>query len=57
MSSRSTGRDAVARDAGLGFAGTPEVVMIQIFTQGGRSRESRQSLFTAIAGELVIPQK
>ena len=43
----------VAQDAGLGFARTPEVVMIQIFTQGGRSRESKQSLFAAIAGRLA----
>ena len=42
----------MAQDAGLGFARTPEVVMIQIFTQGGRSRESEQSLFAAIAGRL-----
>ena len=42
----------VAQDAGLGFERTPDVVMIQIFTQGGRSRESKQSLFAAIAGRL-----
>ncbi|YCH12605.1 tautomerase family protein [Arthrobacter sp. D1-17] len=46
-----------AQDAGLGFERTPEVVMIQIFTQGGRSQEAKQSLFAAVAeklGELGI---
>ncbi|MGY2743601.1 tautomerase family protein [Pseudarthrobacter sp. O4] len=42
-----------AQDAGLGFERTPDVVMIQIFTQGGRGRESKQSLFAAIAGKLA----
>ena len=46
MSSRSTGRDAVARDAGLGFARTPEVVMIQIF---GRAQY--------VTGEPAAPRK
>ncbi|HKU30301.1 MULTISPECIES: tautomerase family protein [Arthrobacter] len=41
-----------AQDAGLGFERTSGVVMIQIFTQGGRSREAKQSLFAAIAGQL-----
>lgn len=43
----------VAQDAGLGFARTPDVVMIQIFTQGGRSQEAKQSLFAAIAERLA----
>ncbi|MET3369166.1 tautomerase family protein [Arthrobacter sp. M2012083] len=43
----------VARDAGLGFERTPGVVMIQIFTQGGRSQEAKSSLFQAIAGGLA----
>ena len=43
----------VAQDAGLGFARTPHVVMIQIFTQGGRSQEAKQSLFAAIAERLA----
>lgn len=46
-----------AQDAGLGFERTADVVMIQIFTQGGRSQEAKQSLFAAIAnglGELGI---
>src|SRR2546423_13766423 len=46
-----------AQDAGLGFERTSDVVMIQIFTQGGRSQEAKQSLFAAIArglGELGI---
>ncbi len=43
----------IAQDAGLGFERTPEVVMIQIFTQGGRSQEAKQSLFAAIADRLA----
>jgi phenylpyruvate tautomerase PptA (4-oxalocrotonate tautomerase family) len=48
----------VAQDAGLGFERSSGVVMIQIFTQGGRSREAKQSLFAAIAaqlGEIGVP--
>lgn len=43
----------VARDAGLGFERTDSVVMIQIFTQGGRSQEAKSSLFEAIATGLA----
>lgn len=35
----------VAQDAGLGFERTPDIVMIQIFTQGGRDQKAKQSLF------------
>jgi hypothetical protein len=42
----------VAQDAGLGFERTPGVVMIQIFTQSGRSQLAKQSLFAAIAERL-----
>lgn len=42
----------VAQDAGLGFNRTADVVMIQIFTQGGRSQEAKQSLFAAVADRL-----
>ncbi|MGO4144435.1 tautomerase family protein [Paenarthrobacter sp. YAF11_1] len=41
-----------AQDAGLGFERTSNVVMIQIFTQGGRSQEAKQSLYAAIAARL-----
>ena len=43
----------VAQDAGLGFERTDSVVMIQIFTQGGRSQEAKSSLFEAIASSLA----
>ncbi|HEY8295959.1 MAG TPA: tautomerase family protein [Micrococcaceae bacterium] len=43
----------VAQDAGLGFERTSGVVMIQIFTQGGRSQEAKQSLFAAISANLA----
>lgn len=42
-----------AQDAGLGFERTSDVVMIQIFTQGGRSQEAKQSLFAAVAASLA----
>jgi hypothetical protein len=41
-----------AQDAGLGFERTPDVVMIQIFTQGGRSQQAKESLFAAVAARL-----
>lgn len=43
----------VAQDAGLGFERTRGVVMIQIFTQAGRSQEAKQRLFAAISDELA----
>ena len=43
----------VAQDAGLGFERTGGVVMIQIFTQGGRSQEAKESLFAAISRNLA----
>jgi phenylpyruvate tautomerase PptA (4-oxalocrotonate tautomerase family) len=42
----------IAQDAGLGFERTQDVVMIQIFTQGGRSQDAKQQLFAAIALQL-----
>lgn len=42
-----------AQDAGLGFERTGGVVMIQIFTQGGRSQEAKQRLFAAVADRLA----
>ena len=42
-----------AQDAGLGFERTRGVVMIQIFTQGGRSQEAKQRLFAAVAEKLA----
>ena len=43
----------VAQDAGLGFERSSGVVMIQIFTQGGRSQMAKSSLFEAIATGLA----
>jgi phenylpyruvate tautomerase PptA (4-oxalocrotonate tautomerase family) len=42
-----------AQDAGLGFERTGGVVMIQIFTQAGRSQEAKQNLFAAVASKLA----
>ncbi|WP_104182247.1 tautomerase family protein [Arthrobacter sp. B0490] len=41
-----------AQDAGLGFERTNDVVMIQIFTQGGRTQEAKSALFARIAAAL-----
>ena len=43
----------LAQDAGLGFERSPDVVMLQIFTQAGRSQEAKQSLFAALADRLA----
>ncbi|MFF1830192.1 tautomerase family protein [Paenarthrobacter sp. NPDC058040] len=43
----------VAQDAGLGFERSSAVVMIQIFTQGGRSQVAKSSLFEAIGSGLA----
>ncbi|MER6128659.1 tautomerase family protein [Streptomyces sp. NPDC001795] len=43
----------IALDAGLGFDRSDGVVMIQIFTQTGRSTEVRQKLYAAIAASLA----
>ncbi len=43
----------VAQDAGLGFERTTGLVMIQIFTQAGRSRDAKQRLFAAVAARLA----
>lgn len=42
-----------AQDAGLGFERTSGVMMIQIFTQGGRSQDAKQRLFAAVADKLA----
>lgn len=41
-----------AQDAGLGFERSRGVVMIQIFTQQGRSQEAKSALFMKIATNL-----
>ncbi|KTR08946.1 tautomerase family protein [Curtobacterium luteum] len=43
----------IAEDAGLGFDRTEGVVMIQVFTQGGRSDEAKQSLYAAVHDRLA----
>lgn len=42
----------IAEDAGLGFERSGGVVMIQIFTQRGRSDATKQSLYAAVATSL-----
>lgn len=43
----------VAQDAGLGFERSGGAVMIQIFTQGGRSQGAKEALFAAVAARLA----
>ncbi|MEH0111132.1 tautomerase family protein [Tersicoccus sp. MR15.9] len=43
----------VAQDAGLGFDRSADVVMIQIFTQAGRTERARHDLFAGIAARLA----
>jgi len=43
----------IAQDAGLGFERTADVVMIQIFTQRGRSDEKKAELYARIAHDLA----
>jgi len=43
----------IAQDAGLGFERTGGVVMIQIFTQRGRTTNAKQLLYQAITGKLA----
>ena len=43
----------IAQDAGLGFERTSGVVMVQIFTQRGRTTNAKQLLYQAIAGKLA----
>jgi len=43
-----TAGQLVAQDAGLGFERSGGVVMLQIFTQRGRSIEAKQSLYARI---------
>lgn len=42
----------IAQDAGLGFERTKNVVMVQIFTQAGRSDEDKEALYKAIHDNL-----
>jgi len=43
----------IAEDAGLGFDRTEGVVVIQVFTQRGRSDEAKQSLYRAVHDRLA----
>lgn len=49
----STGSTIIAQDAGLGFERSAGAVMIQIFTQRGRSDETKQALYKRIAQGLA----
>ncbi|GAA4267738.1 tautomerase family protein [Frondihabitans peucedani] len=42
----------IAEDAGLGFERTPGVILIQIFTQRGRSEDDKGALYARIAAAL-----
>ncbi|WEH19921.1 tautomerase family protein [Streptomyces sp. VNUA24] len=42
----------IALDAGLGFERTDRLVMIQVFTQSGRTTEVKQRVFRTVADRL-----
>jgi hypothetical protein len=44
----------IAEDAGLGFDRTSGAIVIQIFTQRGRSAQAKQDLYSKIVGNLVL---
>ncbi|MEU2282556.1 tautomerase family protein [Streptomyces sp. NPDC013178] len=46
------GRRSATLDAGLGFERTDRLVMIQIFTQSGRTTEVKQRVFRTVAEQL-----
>ncbi|GAB3403113.1 tautomerase family protein [Schumannella luteola] len=52
ISEHSAGQ-IIAEDAGLGFERTSGVVIIQIFTQRGRSDETKQRLYATINDRLA----
>jgi len=45
--------NVIAQDAGLKFERSRQVVMLQIFTQAGRSSEVKQQLFAELASRLA----
>nr|3MJZ_A Chain A, FG41 Malonate Semialdehyde Decarboxylase [coryneform bacterium]3MJZ_B Chain B, FG41 Malonate Semialdehyde Decarboxylase [coryneform bacterium]3MJZ_C Chain C, FG41 Malonate Semialdehyde Decarboxylase [coryneform bacterium]3MJZ_D Chain D, FG41 Malonate Semialdehyde Decarboxylase [coryneform bacterium]3MJZ_E Chain E, FG41 Malonate Semialdehyde Decarboxylase [coryneform bacterium]3MJZ_F Chain F, FG41 Malonate Semialdehyde Decarboxylase [coryneform bacterium]3MJZ_G Chain G, FG41 Malona len=45
--------DIIAEDAGLGFQRSPSVVIIHVFTQAGRTIETKQRVFAAITESLA----
>ena len=45
--------ELVAQDAGLGFERTENVVIVQVFTQAGRTVETKQRLYAGIAHRLA----
>ncbi|MFI7560785.1 tautomerase family protein [[Kitasatospora] papulosa] len=45
--------EIIALDAGLGFDRTPNVVVIHIFTQQGRSTQDKQRLYQTLARQLA----
>ena len=51
ISEHEPGR-VIAQDAGLGFDRSDSVVLVQIFTQQGRSTGAKQQLFAALAAHL-----
>ncbi|NGX05803.1 tautomerase family protein [Mycobacteroides franklinii] len=45
--------DIIAEDAGLGFQRSGRVVIVHIFTQAGRSTETKQRIFAELAKRLA----
>ncbi|MFN6548331.1 tautomerase family protein [Mycolicibacterium nivoides] len=45
--------DIIAEDAGLGFERSPSVVIVHIFTQSGRTTDTKQRVFAALSDKLA----
>lgn len=45
--------DIIAEDAGLGIQRSPSVVIVHVFTQAGRTTETKQRVFAAVADKLA----
>ncbi|BAX95509.1 putative 4-oxalocrotonate tautomerase [Mycobacteroides stephanolepidis] len=45
--------DIIAEDAGLGFVRSARVVIVHIFTQAGRTTETKQRIFAELAKRLA----
>lgn len=44
--------DIIAEDAGLGFHRSAQLVIVHIFTQAGRTTQTKQKVFAALAAKL-----
>lgn len=45
--------DIIAEDAGLGFERSPSVVIVHVFTQSGRTTDTKQRIYAALSDKLA----